>query len=173
MASTNNLNIKQHKRRLIAERIDTDPVAKRGMSVSRLMLLALLFLRGALFVFEIVYYGIVNLEVNAVSNLLLIPLLIMIYMIYDGNKALSAILGISAIVRAVWLFTSVYPALPEGGAANAYIGAYLAVMLYQFIAMVLISVYAPAISYFDKMQTINMELSTLLRGASASANRRK
>ena len=157
---------------MMAERIDTDPVAKRGMAVSRGTLLGLLILRLALFVFELVYCGIADAKVGVISNLLLLPFLMIIYMIYDGNKGLSSVLMISAIVRAVCLFSS----LPEGNGANAYIGAYLAVMAYQFAVTLLMTSYGPAVAYFKKMQAINMELGAILRGGSprsgSSANKK-
>jgi hypothetical protein len=85
-------------------------------------------------------------------------------MIYDGNRGVSTLLLVSAIVRAVWLFSSVYPTLPLGVGANAYIGFYLAVMAYQFAVTLLMTAYNPSIAYFGKMQSINMELGAALRG---------
>lgn len=165
MASMNGFDVKTYKRKLIAERIDTDPVARHGMAVSRAALLALVFLRLALFVFELVYFNAAELKVGIVSNLLLLPMLMIVYMIYDGNRGISSVLMISAIVRAIWLFATVYPTLPEESVANVYLGAYLAVMAYQFVATMLMTVYAPATAYFEKMQGINMELGAALRAA--------
>ena len=169
MASTRGFDVKSYKRKLIAERIDTDPVAKRGMTVSRTTLLGLVFLRLALFVFEAIYYSISNISLNAVSTLLLLPMLMIVYMVYDGNKGISSILMISAVVRAVWLFSSVYPTLPAGDGANVYIGVYLAVMAYQFAVTLLMTAYGPCITYFSTMQVINMEVATALRGGSSPA----
>ncbi len=168
MASMNGFDVKTYKRKLIAERIDTDPVARRGMAVSRAALLALVFLRLALFVFELVYFNAAELKVGIVSNLLLLPMLMIVYMIYDGNRGISSVLMISAIVRAIWLFATVYPTLPEESVANVYLGAYLAVMAYQFVATMLMTVYAPATAYFEKMQGINMELGAALRAGASS-----
>ena len=170
MASTRGFDVKHYKRKLIAERIDTDPVAKRGMAVSRTTLLGLVFLRLALFVFEIVYYSIAELKLNVASTLLLIPMLMIAYMVYDGNKGIASVLMISAVVRALWLFSSVYPTLPEGGGANAYIGIYLAVMAYQFAVTLLMTAYGPCITYFSTMQVINMEVASALRGGSAPSS---
>ena len=167
MAGTIGFDVKRYKRKLIAERIDTDPVAKRGMAVSRGTLLGLTFLRLALFVFEIIYYSIAELQVGVVSNLLLLPMLLIIYMVYDGNKGISSVLTVSAVVRAVWLFASVYPTLPAGSGANAYLGVYLATMAYQFAVTLLMTAYAPAVTYFNKMQTINMDVAAALRGGPA------
>ena len=164
MAGTIGFDVKRYKRKLIAVRIDTDPVAKRGMAVSRGTLLGLTFLRLALFVFEIIYYSIVEMQVGVISNLLLLPMLLIIYMVYDGNKGISSVLTVSAVVRAVWLFASVYPTLPAGSGANAYLGVYLATMAYQFAVTLLMTAYAPAVTYFNKMQTINMQVAAALRG---------
>ena len=167
MAGTIGFDVKRYKRNLIAERIDTDPVAKRGMAVSRGALLGLVFLRLALFIFEIIYYSIAELQIGVVSNLLLLPMLLIIYMVYDGNKGVSSVLMISAVVRAVWLFASVYPTLPAGSGANVYLGVYLVAMAYQFAVTLLITAYAPCITYFNKMQTINMDVAAALRDGSA------
>ena len=167
MAGTVGFDVKRYKRKLITEQIDTDPVAKRGMAVSRSTLLGLVFLRLALFVFEIIYYSVAQLSLNVVSTLLLLPMLLIVYMVYDGNKGISSVLLVSAIVRAIWLFSSVYPTLPAGSAANAYLGVYLAVMAYQFAVILLMTVYAPCVAYFGKMQKINMEVASALRGGAA------
>lgn len=164
MAATKGFDVKHYKRKLIIEQIDTDPVAKRGMAVSRTTLLGLVFLRLALFIFEVIYYSIANVSLNVISTLLLLPMLLIVYMVYDGNKGISSVLMVSAVVRALWLFASVYPTLPEGGGANVYIGIYLAVMAYQFAVTLLMTAYAPAIAYFNKMQTINMQVAAALRG---------
>ena len=164
MAAKKGFDVKRYKRKLIIEQIDTDPVAKRGMAVSRTTLLGLVFLRLALFIFEVIYYSIANVSLNVISTLLLLPMLMIVYMVYDGNKGISSVLMVSAVVRALWLFASVYPTLPEGGGANIYIGIYLVVMSYQFAVTLLMTAYAPAIAYFNKMQTINMQVAAALRG---------
>ena len=107
MAATNGFDVKHYKRKLIAEYIDTDPVTKRGMAVSRTTLLGLVFLRLALFVYEIIYYSIANLSLNVVSTLLL-PLMLMIaYMVYDGNKGIASVLMNSAVVSTKIFFSGV------------------------------------------------------------------
>ena len=169
MAATKGFDVKRYKRKLIIEQIDTDPVAKRGMAVSRTTLLGLVFLRLALFIFEVIYYSIANVSLNVISTLLLLPMLMIVYMVYDGNKGISSVLMVSAVVRALWLFASVYPTLPEGGGANVYIGIYLTVMAYQFAVTLLMTAYAPAIAYFNKMQTINMQVATALRGGAPAS----
>ena len=164
------INIKEKKRTLIIERIDSDPVAKRGMKVTRSTLLILLLLRALLFVYELIYFGIAGLPVRVVSNLLLVPMLLIVYMLFDGNRGVSSVLMIAAVVRSIHLFAAVYPTLPTDAVANVYIGAYLFVMAYQFVVTVLTTAYAPANAYFTKMQSINMELSALLRGIPTSTS---
>lgn len=167
------INVKEKKKRLIIERIDSDPVAKRGMKVTRTTLLILLALRALLFLYELIYFGMVGLVVDTLSSILLIPMLIIVYMIYDGNKGVSGILLISAVVRAIYLFSTVYPTLPADTGANIYIGAYLVTMAYQFAVTLLTTAYAPANAYFAKMQSINMELSALLRGGAPTSGNKK
>lgn len=163
------VNIKEKKRQLIAERIDKDPIAKRGMKVTRTILLILVLMRLALFIYELVYFNAAGLKVGVVSNLLLIPMLLVVYMLYDGNRGISGVLLIAAVVRSINLFASVFPTLPEGSGADVYIGVYLFVMSYQFAVTLLVTAYAPAVAYFAKMQTINMELSTLIRGGTPAS----
>jgi hypothetical protein len=163
MAAYSGNNIKERKRRLIIERIDSDPIARRGMAVTKATLLILLLLRLILFVFELVYFNASGIKVGIVSNLLLLPMLMIVYMIYDGNKGISGILLIAAVVRVIYLFASVYPTLPVDNGANVYVGVYLFVMAYQFAVTLLMTVYAPSVLYFCKMQAINMELGTELR----------
>jgi len=67
----------------------------------------------------------------------------------------------------MYTFSSVYPTLPAGGGANAYMGVYLAVMTYQFAVTLLMTAYNPSIAYFNKMQSINMELGAALRGGTS------
>ena len=171
MAQT--INIKEKKKQLIIERIDSDPVAKRGMKVTRSTLLILLALRARLFVYELIYFGISGLPIRVVSNLLLVPMLLIVYMLFDGNRGISGILMIAAVVRAIHLFAVVYPTLPTNVGANVYIGAYLFVMAYQFAVTFLTTAYAPANAYFSKMQSINMELSALLRGGAPTSGSSK
>ena len=169
-----NINVKENKKRLIIERIDSDPMAKRGMKVARNTLLILLLLRGLLFLYELIYYNMAGLDVGIVSNLLLIPMLFIIYMVYDGNREISGVLMIAAVVRTINLFSTVYPTLPTDAGATVYTGVYLFIMAYQFAVTLLVTAYAPAVAYFAKMQAINMELGSQLRsGSSTGANRRK
>lgn len=170
MANASNFDVKKKKRALIVERIDSDSVAHLGMLVSRSALLILLFLRLGLFLFEIIFTSVSGLTLDAVSSLLLVPMLLIFYMIYDGNKGLAGILMISAVVRGVLLFTSLLPTFPEGALTNVFVGIYLAIMGLQFAGILLITAYAPCVSYFTKMQEINMAVAALLR-APASAQR--
>ncbi|MBR2965250.1 MAG: hypothetical protein IKC34_01730 [Clostridia bacterium] len=170
MAYAQGFDVKKKKRDMIKERIDTDPVALRGMRVSRAALLLLLLFRLVLLVFEIVYFSASELKIGVLSNLLLIPMLLILYMIYDGNKGLAGILMVSAVVRVIYLFSSVYPTLPDGVGADVYLGVYLFVMAFQFAAIILMTAYAPAVAYFDKMQAINMEVGTMLRTGGAQTS---
>ncbi len=162
------INVRERKKELIIERIDCDPVARRGMRISRAAILALLLLRLSLFVYELVYLPSAGLEVGVISSLLLIPMLFILYMIYDGNKGLAGVLLISAVVRSVYLFASAYPTLPKDSAAGVYVGAYLFVMAFQFVSLVLVTAYAPCTKYFEKMQSINMDLSVLLKSPAST-----
>ncbi len=170
MAYAQGFDVKKKKRDMMKERIDTDPIATRGMRVSRAALLLLLLLRLILFVFEVVYFSASGLQIGVISNLLLVPMLLILYMIYDGNKGLSGALMISAVVRVIYLFASVYPTLPKDAGANVYLGIYLFVMAFQFVSVILMTAYAPCVAYFNAMQSINMEVGTLLRTGGATAS---
>lgn len=171
MAYASDFNVKHKKRDMIKERIDTDPMLARGMRVSKVALLLLLLLRVILFIVETVYFGASNLKVDVVSNLLLIPMLFILYMIYDGNKGLAGVLAIFAIVRVIYLFSAVYPTLPTDSGAGIFVGLYLFVMAFQFVAIILMTAYTPCVKYFEKMQGINMELGVMLRAGGATASK--
>ena len=170
MAYAQGFDVKKKKRDMMKERIDTAPVAVRGMKVSRAALLLLLLFRLILFVFETVFFAASGLPFEVVSSLLLIPILIILYMIYDGNKGLAGVLMVSAVVRVVYLFSTLYPTLPVGTGANIYIGVYLFVMAFQFVSVILMTAYAPCVAYFNKMQAINMEVGTMLRTGGAQTS---
>ena len=169
MAYASNFDVKYKKRELIKEQVDSDPIAAKGMRISKISLMLLLLLRLILFVFEIIYFNASGLEIDVISNLLLIPMLLILYMIYDGNKGLAGVLAISAIVRAVYLFASVYPTLPEDTGAGIFVGLYLFVMAFQFVSIILMTAYSPCLQYFNKMQSINMEIGAVLRSGGASS----
>ena len=171
MAYAQGFDVKKKKRDMMKERIDKDAAASRGMRVSRASLLLLLLFRVILFVFETVFFAASGLSFEVVSSLLLIPMLLILYMIYDGNKGLAGILMVSAVVRVIYLFSSVYPALPEGAGTNIYLGVYLFVMAFQFVSIILMTAYAPCVTYFNIMQSINMEVGSMLRTGGASASR--
>ena len=172
MAYAQGFDVKKKKRDMMKERIDKDAAASRGMRMSRASLLLLLLFRLILFAFETVFFAASGLPFEVVSSLLLIPMLLILYMIYDGNKGLAGILMVSAVVRVIYLFSSVYPTLPDGVGADVYLGVYLFVMAFQFAAIILMTAYAPAVAYFDKMQAINMEVGTMLRTGGAQTSHR-
>ena len=172
MAYAQGFDVKKKKRDMMRDRIDTNPIATRGMRVSRTALLLLLLFRLILFVFEVVYFSASDLQIGVVSNLLLIPMLLILYMIYDGNKGLAGILMVSAVIRVIYLFASVYPTLPDGAGASIYLGVYLFVMAFQFVSIILMTAYAPCVAYFNLMQSINMEVGAMLRTGGASASHR-
>ena len=80
------ITVRDKKRELIRQRIHSDPVKSRGMRALFVVVCALLLARAALFVYELIYYSYFGIEISVVSNLLLLPLLIILYMVTYINN---------------------------------------------------------------------------------------
>lgn len=152
------ITVKDKKRELVRERVHSDPVKSKGMRALFLAVCAILLSRAALFVYELVYYSYSDIGIGVVSNLLLLPLLIILYMANDGNRGLLSVTAISAVVRIIYLFSSVYPEVEKFGGSTAFVAVYAAVMALQFIMSVLALSMPSTDAYSKEMQKINFEL---------------
>ena len=169
------MTVNQRKHELKKKYVDQNEILAAGRRAVLLSVLIIFFARIAFFIFELAFFAAKGITVSIISNLLILPLCLILYMIYDGNKGLAGVLAISAIVRAIYLFSAVYPTLPTDSGAGIFVGLYLFVMAFQFVAIILMTAYTPCVKYFEKMQAINMELGAMLRagGSSASGNKKR
>lgn len=149
------MTVNQRKRELKAKYIDNNPALTQGRRTVLISMLIIFFARIAFFIFELVYFSQKGLSVSVISNLLLLPLCLILYMIYDGNKGLSAVPAISAIVRIIVYFSVTHKAvLAVGG--GLYTGILIGVMVIQFLVCVLVSSASRCQAYYKVVQRINL-----------------
>lgn len=152
------MDIKTRKKNLIDEMKKNDTAAAEGRRIVSASVLAIFFLRTALFVFELIVYSSCELELGVLSNVLLLPLFLILYMIYDGNKGISSIPIISAIIKIAVYFTGDFSQLSDFPLGNAYTAVFLAVMVLQFAIALLVSYASKCQAYFKKIQAINFQI---------------
>ena len=151
------MDVKQRKKQLINERVFKNAAVNRGRRAVSRSVLAIFFLRLVLFILDVSLLPARGIATGVASHIFSALLLIVLYMIFDGNKGLSAVLSISAIVRAIVYFSGIHPEV-IGAGLGVYTGIFLAVMLMQFLISVLISSATVAQPYFKAMQEINLQL---------------
>lgn len=151
------MDIKQRKKQLINERVFKCEAVNRGRRAVSRSVLAIFLLRLVLFILDVSLLPTRGITVGVASHIFSALLLLVLYMIFDGNKGLSSLLSISAIVRAIVYFSGIHPTVTEAG-LGVYTGIFLAVMLLQFLISVLISSATVAQPYFKVMQQINLQL---------------
>ncbi len=152
------MDIKTKKKKLIYAQLEKNPDLRRGMKTVSTFVLTVFLLRLAFMLYEIIFFSASGVKIGIVSNLLILPLLIILYMIFDGNRAFTTIPAISAVVRVAIYFSDGINDLEEIVGANAYTAVFLAVMIIQFSFSLIIS-YAPNTQkYFSMMQSVNMQL---------------
>lgn len=151
------MDIKQRKKQLINERVFKCEAVNRGRRAVSRSVIAIFLLRLVLFILDVALLPAKGIRVGAVSHIFSALLILVLYMIFDGNKGLSAIPAISAIVRALIYFSGIHPEVMEAG-LGVYTGVFIAVMLLQFLISVLISSATVAQGYFKVMQEINLQL---------------
>ena len=151
------MDVKQRKKQLINERVFKNAAVNRGRQAVSRSVLAIFCLRLVLFILDVSLLPTKEITVGIGSHIFSALLLIVLYMIFDGNKGLSAVVSISAIVRVIVYFSGIHPEVTEAG-LGVYTGVFLAVMLLQFLISVLISSASATQSYFKVMQEINLQL---------------
>ncbi len=156
------ITVKDKKKELIRQRILSDGTKLRGMKALGIIVAAIILSRAALFIYELAYYISIGVKVNVFSNILLLPLLLILLMVKDGNRGLIGICSVSALVRLIYLFVSMYPALKSYGGAEAFVAVWAAVMAVQFILSVTALSMPSADLYSKEMQKINFEIRSLI-----------
>ena len=161
---TSPITVKEKKKQLIRERIHSDPQKSRGMSALGIIAAAIIISRAALLIYEIAYFAYIGQKINVVSSLLFLPLLLILYVVHDGNRGLIGICAVSAVVRMIYLFVSVYPSLEGQGAYLVFVAVYAFIMAAQFIMSVTALSMPSTDIYSKEMQKINMELRAAIIG---------
>lgn len=157
------MNVKVRKKQLIEERILRSPSLDKGRRTVLYSVLILALLRIALFIIELSYVSAGGVKISVLSHILLLPMLFILYMIYDGNKGISSVPAISAIVRAIVYFSTVHDEVIEAG-LGLYTGLFLGVMLLQFAMSVLVSAATVCQAYFKEREAINLQLRKEMLG---------
>ncbi len=151
------MNIRSRKKQLIFEKIRSNKKIDAGRRIVLFSVSAILLFRLILFFFELAYFSAKGISVSILSNVLLLPLMLILYMIYDGNKGIASIPAISAVIRIVVYFSSTHAQVSEAG-GNLYTGLLIAVMVLQFATSVLVSAASKCQDYFTAMQGINLQI---------------
>ncbi len=152
------MDIKAKKKKLINELIAKNPECGTGMKIVSRCMLAVFFLRAALLIYEIVFFSAAGLKVSIFSNLLFLPFILILYMIFDGNKGISLIPVISAVVRAAVYFSGSFNEVSEVAGGGAYTGVFLGVMVLQFAICLIVAYASKCQGYFKMMQTVNFQI---------------
>lgn len=151
------MDIKQRKKQLINERVLKSAATNRGRRAVSRSVIAIFLLRLVLFILDVALLPTEGIRVGAVSHIFSALLLLVLYMIFDGNKGLTSLISISAIVRVIVYFSGIHHEVIRAG-LGVYTGVFIAVMLLQFLISVLISSATVAQGYFKVMQEINLQL---------------
>ncbi len=152
------MTINERKKRLIKEGLQKSEAAMSGMRTVLFSVLTVIVLRLAFLLYELIYFSSADVKISVISELLLLPLMLVLYMVYDGNRGLASVTFISAAVRIIYLFADVYSTLPKGTGANIYMAVYIAVMAVQIILSVLLTTSKRCGEYFALRQRVNMQI---------------
>ena len=152
------MNIRERKSRLIRENLQKNKNAVVGMKIAGICILAIIAARLVFLLYELIYFSSSDIKISVVFELLVLPMLLVLYMVYDGNRALSSVTLISAVVRIIYHFSSVYTTLPKTAAADAYTVIFLAVMASQFILSIILTSSKKCNEYFRIRQKVNMQI---------------
>ena len=156
-------NVKQRKRELIEENVKKSPQASSGELIARVLVLTVFILRSFLAIFEAIYSSSTGAEISVWSYVLFVPFILIIYMIYDGNKSFVYIPVISAPIRLVYHFSAVLPTISvEGVSALSVIS--VIVLSVQFFAFIIMSASSKCDVYFSAMQKINFKIRSEMIG---------
>ena len=156
-------NVKQRKRDLIEENIRRVKDAASGERIARASVIAMFLARAFLIIFEAIYSSSIGAEISIWSYLLFLPFIMIIYMIYDGNRSFVFIPMISAPVRLLYHFSIVLPTIAVEGVSALSVISVIALAL-QFFASIIMSASTKCSIYFSAMQKINLKIRSEMIG---------
>ncbi len=152
------MTVGERKKRLIKDNLQKNANAMSGMKITGISVLSIIVLRLLFLLYELIYFSSVNVKISIVSALLVLPMMLVLYMVYDGNKGLAAVTVISAVIRIIYHFSSVYSDLPGDAAANIYTVILITVMAAQFILSLTITASKMCTEYSKIRQAVNMQI---------------
>ncbi len=152
------MDIKTRKKKLINELMEKNPETRKGQKIVSTAVLTVLALRFALMLYEIIFFSVSGIGVSVISNLLLLPLAVILYMVFDGNKGIALIPVVSAVIRAAIYFSGKLEELSAVPGGNVYTAVFLSVMLLQFAISLLVTYASKCQEYFKLMQTVNFQI---------------
>jgi hypothetical protein len=152
------MTVKDRKKQLVKEMVHTSPTASSGMKLASILILLIIGLRLIHAVYEIVFFSMCDVKISIFYYLFILCEFFILYMVYDGNKGLGSVIMIAAFIRIIYYFSSVYPLLSENTGTAVFTAVYITVMLFQFVASILLSENAKCKEYFNIMQRINFKI---------------
>jgi hypothetical protein len=156
-------DVKKRKRDLIEENIKKDKTAASGERIARAAVIAMFLARAFLIIFEAIYSASSGAEISIWSYLLFLPFIMIIYMIYDGNRSFVFIPMISAPIRLLYHFSTVLPSITVEGVSALSIVSVIVLAL-QFFASIIMSASTKCSVYFSAMQKINLKVRSEMIG---------
>ena len=158
------MTVRDRKKQLVQEMVHTSDKAKKGMKLTSILIMLIIAVRIIHAVYEIVFFSMSGVRGSFVSYLFILLGILTLYMVYDGNKALASVTMISAFVRIIYYFSSFYSTLPETQGTAVFTGIYITVMLFQFVASILLTENPSCKEYFNIMQRINFKIRSEMTG---------
>ena len=152
------MTLKDRKKQLIREVVDRDIDAAYGKILTIRSVKIIAITRVLLALYEIIYFAIAHVKINVWSILLILPGLLILYMISDGNKALAGILTIAAAVRLLLLFASTLGAVPKNAGGIIYVAVAAIILLAQAALSTFVSVNSKCNYYSIGMRKVNMRV---------------
>ena len=149
------MTVNQRKHELKEKYITPNKTLADGRRAVLIAVLLIFFARISLFIFELAYFSAKGISVSVISNLLLLPLCLILYMVYDGNKGLTSIISLAAVVRIIVYFATMQDEVAAAG-GGGYTGIFIGIMVLQFLASVIVAVPAKCQAYFKVIQKINL-----------------
>ena len=156
-------DVKKRKRELIVENVKNVPMAARGELIARILIISMFIARLFLLIFEIIFSASTETVISIWSHILFLPFIIVIYMLYDGNKTFVYIPMISAPIRLIYHFTAVLPTI-KSESVSALTIISLAVLAIQFFASLVMSANTKCDVYFTAMQKVNLKVRSEMLG---------
>ncbi len=149
------MTVMQRKKQLIGERVDTNADALRGLKITRILTLVIIFSRLLLSIYDAIYLSSVGANIPWLSYVFFLLGLIVCYLMLDGNRAVGYVLFIAGIIRIFYHLSTVMPNLEPGASSTVFTVITLTVLVFQAVLSLVPTVNKKCIVYSNEMQKIN------------------